>query len=198
MRLLHEFVTVKKTISSFSTHPLLAGLNLRWFDPTQAYCIDRVDKGLSEGLMLKRAKCTIYLAQESETLGKDSELASTLAQGKPVIALVPLGDKKYVNDLLELLVDTYKDLKRKQIILDQLKVFDPSLAWGNSDDSKRIRFFIDNPDLCDKSEILEHLYEKAKKYFDDRFKTLHDSHPLGLQVDLDFGRCYRCLGCPRY
>lgn len=39
--------------------------------------------------MLKRAACTLYLAQETDTLGKDSELASTLAQGKPVIAYVP-------------------------------------------------------------------------------------------------------------
>ena len=39
--------------------------------------------------MLKRAKCTIYLAGETETLGKDSELAATLAQGKTVIAYVP-------------------------------------------------------------------------------------------------------------
>ena len=37
---------------------------------------------------MKRAKCTIYMAQEGDTLGKDSELAATLAQGKPVIAYV--------------------------------------------------------------------------------------------------------------
>jgi hypothetical protein len=39
--------------------------------------------------MLRRAACTLYLAQETDTLGKDSELASTLAQGKTVIAYVP-------------------------------------------------------------------------------------------------------------
>ena len=57
-------------------------------DAVLKYCEDRIDKGLSEALMLKRAKCTLFLAQESDTLGKDSELASTLAQGKPVIAYV--------------------------------------------------------------------------------------------------------------
>lgn len=31
------------------------GLKLRYFDPTQAFCEDRIDKGLVEGLMLKRA-----------------------------------------------------------------------------------------------------------------------------------------------
>ncbi len=67
----------------------LKALNLRYFDPTQSYTTNRIDKGLVEGLMLRRAACTLYLAQETDTLGKDSELASTLAQGKPVIAYVP-------------------------------------------------------------------------------------------------------------
>lgn len=62
---------------------------VRWFDPTQAHYESTIDKGLLEGLMLKRAKCTIYMAQEGDTLGKDSELAATLAQGKPVVAYVP-------------------------------------------------------------------------------------------------------------
>lgn len=42
--------------------------------------------------MLKRARCTIYMAQETDTFGKDSELATTLAQGKPVIVFCP-GDQ---------------------------------------------------------------------------------------------------------
>ena len=67
----------------------LRRLKLRHFDPTQSDCASRIDKGLVEALMLKRASCTVYLVQESDTLGKDSELASTLAQGKPVIAYVP-------------------------------------------------------------------------------------------------------------
>jgi len=66
----------------------LKGFPLRWFDPTQSFDNNLVDKGLLEGLMLKRARCTIYMAQEGDTLGKDSELAATLAQGKPVIAYV--------------------------------------------------------------------------------------------------------------
>ncbi len=58
MRLKHEYYAVNKTISRISNHEHLKDLNLRWFDPTQAYCEDRIDKGLAEGLMLKRAKCT--------------------------------------------------------------------------------------------------------------------------------------------
>lgn len=64
--------------------------NLDYFDPTQCYCESPVDKGLVEGLVLSRVKATLYMAQESDTLGKDSELASTLARGKPVIAYVPM------------------------------------------------------------------------------------------------------------
>jgi hypothetical protein len=74
------------------TEANLRELNLRVFDPTQSYEDCTIDKGLVEGLMLKRASLTIYLAQEGETLGKDSELAATLAQGKPVIAYVPRHD----------------------------------------------------------------------------------------------------------
>ena len=65
-------------------------LNVRYFDPTQSYIGSRIDKGLVESLMLKRAKCTVYSVQDTDTLGKDSELAATLAQGKPVIGYVPL------------------------------------------------------------------------------------------------------------
>jgi hypothetical protein len=73
----------------FKGNARLRRLKVRYFDPTQSYSAHRIDKGLVEALMLKRAKCTLYLAQETDTLGKDSELASTLAQGKPVIAYVP-------------------------------------------------------------------------------------------------------------
>ena len=48
-----------------------------------------MDKGLIESLMLKRAACTVYSVRDTDTLGKDSELAATLAQGKPVIAYAP-------------------------------------------------------------------------------------------------------------
>lgn len=89
MREPHEYQVVSKTITEVFGTEALRKLKVRWFDPTQAYCEDRIDKGLVEALMLRRAMCTLYLVQETDTLGKDSELASTLAQGKPVIAYVP-------------------------------------------------------------------------------------------------------------
>ncbi|WP_434419904.1 hypothetical protein [Nannocystis pusilla] len=67
-------------------------LNLRYFDPTQAYCPNKYDKGLVECLMIRCAKVTIYCAQRQDTMGKDSELAITLGLGKPVIVYVPRGD----------------------------------------------------------------------------------------------------------
>lgn len=69
----------------------VARLNLRYFDPTQAYCPNKYDKGLVECLMIRCAKVTIYCAQRQDTMGKDSELAITLGQGKPVIVYVPEG-----------------------------------------------------------------------------------------------------------
>lgn len=70
----------------------IARLKLRYFDPTQAYCANKYDKGLIECLMIRCAKVTIYCAQRQDTMGKDSELAITLGQGKPVIVYVPEGE----------------------------------------------------------------------------------------------------------
>lgn len=65
-------------------------LNLRYFDPTLCYCDSRIDKGVIECLLVRSSKVTIYCAQEGDTFGKDSELAATMAQGKPVIVYVPV------------------------------------------------------------------------------------------------------------
>jgi hypothetical protein len=89
MREPHEYLAVNELCRVIFEHPSLAPLKLRWFDPTQAYCQDRIDKGLAEALMLKRAN-TVYLVQESDTLGKDSELASTLAQPRETGWSAPL------------------------------------------------------------------------------------------------------------
>jgi hypothetical protein len=88
MRERWEFKETYNFIKKVFGEQLLDIPKIRWFDPTQSYYDNIIDKGLLEGLMLKRAKCTIYMAQEGDTLGKDSELAATLAQGKPVIAYV--------------------------------------------------------------------------------------------------------------
>src|ERR1017187_8527142 len=97
---------------------------------------------VQRALMLKRAQCTLYLAQESDTLGKDSELASTLAQGKPVIAYVPRIDQSNEEWFLRWLLDTakrlYPDQDLGQLIMKQLQVFSPEAAWNDRDTKKWI------------------------------------------------------------
>lgn len=89
-----DYIRVAKFVSEVFSHPLLQRLKLMYFDPTVCYHPDITMSGLLEGLMLKRAKAIIYQAGESDTFGKDSELASTLAQGKPAIVYVEKVSKK--------------------------------------------------------------------------------------------------------
>ncbi|MGI0016497.1 MAG: hypothetical protein ACREBU_24005, partial [Nitrososphaera sp.] len=89
MRTESDFVCVNRFVSQLFAHEEIASLRLRYFNPTQSWIEDRVAKGLVEALMLRRAGCTIYMAQKSDTFGKDSEASVALGQGKPVIVYVP-------------------------------------------------------------------------------------------------------------
>jgi hypothetical protein len=182
MRQRHEYLFISRTTDEIFSHSELKRLKIRYFDPTQAYCFDRVDKGISEALMLKRAQCTIYLAQESDTLGKDSELASTLAQGKTVVAYIPNGDKRYVDGLLQDLTRINPRKSQKELVIEQLKIFDPDLAWND----EKTRNWIKN-DRKNETFGLNHLYTAVKRTYDKRAKTLKETHPLGIQVNLDTG-----------
>ncbi len=183
MRLPHEYVSISQIVNQIFKSNELQELELRWFDPTQAYCKQRIDKGLSEALMLKRASCTLYLAQETDTLGKDSELASTLAQGKPVIAYVPEGDSDYVDNLLNNLKVHNPNKEEKELIIDQMKIFDPLLAW----EDEEIQKWINNLEEVSVTELKTRLYVLVKEYYDKRADTLKNSHPLGIQVNLSSG-----------
>ncbi|MCH9012338.1 MAG: hypothetical protein IIA68_04640 [Proteobacteria bacterium] len=185
MRQQFEFWNVSRFIDSLFQTELLRDLNLRWFDPTQAYCDDRIDKGLVEGLMLKRAKCTIYLAQESDTLGKDSELATTLAQGKPVIAFVPKlrnfdSFREFTGDILN---ELYPGEDKKKIAMSFLQLFDPEGAWTN----KKIRSWLNAPKSAKFEDILHAIYQSANRMYDKRADALKKFHPLGVQVNLETG-----------
>jgi len=183
MRERHEFLLVSDLTAEILDNKTLQPLNLRWFDPTQAYCADRVDKGLAEALMLKRAKCTLYFAQETDTLGKDSELASTLAQGKPVIAYVPAPDESYLESLLSRLQATYPDRDVKDLVLAQLRIFQPAAAW--TDDL--VRRWLDDPSKMDLARAKEVLATAIKLHYDRRARMLREDHPLGIQVNLTTG-----------
>ena len=93
MRTPKDYIEQHQFIKRVFDDPQVAPLNLRYFDPTLSYVDNRISKGLVEMLMLQRANVTIYNAGAEDTLGKDSELAATLAQGKAVIVYVPLGSK---------------------------------------------------------------------------------------------------------
>lgn len=89
MRTDADFVSVNHFVKTLFDHHKVRQLKLRYFNPTQSWVEDRIAKGLVEALMLRRANFTIYMAQKSDTFGKDSEASVALGQGKPVIVYVP-------------------------------------------------------------------------------------------------------------
>jgi len=95
-----DFASQDNFIREVFEHKDIKPLRLRYFDPTLSYADDRVTKGLIEALMLRRARVTIYNAGAKDTLGKDSELAATLAQGKPVIVYVAEGGDEAEKEIL--------------------------------------------------------------------------------------------------
>lgn len=190
------------------------GLNefkIRYFDPTQSICSNPRDKGLIEGMMLKRALCTIYLAQESDTMGKDSELAATLAQSKPVIAYVPKYDpKEYSKKISSYPLDFFK---KRLLILRAEGIFSDSDCIGKIEEidpnfKKTINIFIDEIANYRINQPFSLWTEKENKFkrtsknfskickilavgeccnFDKRIRLLKGRHPLSMQVDLQFG-----------
>jgi hypothetical protein len=182
MRKRHEFLEIAEFTTRVFDNPKLQDLKLRWFDPTQAYCGERIDKGLSEALMLKRAACTLYLGQESDTLGKNSELASTLAQGKPVIAYLPCPTDQEVKDNVSRLATIY-ERSEEETVLERLQVFSPDLAWCDPD----VRGWLDCPGTLDRERAMQLLTDKTRGHYDRRAKMLKETHPLGIQVNLGTG-----------
>lgn len=89
MRVQADFVSVNDFVRELFDDRAVRHLKLRYFNPTQSWIDDRIAKGLVEALMLKRCSVAIYMAQESDTFGKDSEASVALGQGKPVIVYVP-------------------------------------------------------------------------------------------------------------
>lgn len=206
-----EFEEVYDFIRKVFQHELLHALKLRYFDPTHCKCGNPRDKGLLEGLMLKRASCTIYMAQEGDTLGKDSELAATLAQGKPVIVYVPQYE---CEDLAERIRSYPLDfLKRRLLILDaegvldepacegKLAAFDPnyestmnrflqSLAEHRRKYPFTLGFELDDGfrrEFADFEGVCGLLAVAEKFNFDRRAALLQGRHPLAMQVALDSG-----------
>jgi hypothetical protein len=211
MRKQWEFEDVATFVVDLFSDKRLRALKLRYFDPTQSDCTSRIDKGLVEALMLKRASCTIYLVQESDTLGKDSELASTLAQGKPVIAFVPnLNINDYARKIkgfpLEFFKIRFRVLQAEGVfeqpeLKEQLSAIDPQFTDTVNEFLDRVEEFSEAQPFTlwetkqtgFKNElamfdIVCQLLATAEKYnFDKRATVLKSVHPLSLQVHLESG-----------
>jgi transcriptional regulator with XRE-family HTH domain len=89
MRSHADYVSVNNFVETIFSDPAIKVLKLRYFNPTQSFISDRVAKGLVEALMLRRSRLTVYMAQKTDTFGKDSEASVALGQGKPVLVYVP-------------------------------------------------------------------------------------------------------------
>jgi hypothetical protein len=207
MRKAWEYKDLYDFIECLTTAEELKELELRYFDPTQAFTDNRVNKGLVEALMLKRARCTVYSVQDTDTLGKDSELASTLAQGKPVIAYIPdiqPGDRAkqlaledpatilerlrfvlYADEQLSqrLTDEEYNTVSRVQ---DELTKFCGQRIWQsvcNDEEVERFRSAV-RPDFENFCRVIA---GSEKAVYDKRANTLKNSHPLAVQVNLETG-----------
>jgi hypothetical protein len=206
MRKRWEFEDLFDFVNGLMATPALGALNLRHFDPTQAFTKDRVDKGLVESLMLKRAKCTVYSVQDTDTLGKDSELAATLAQGKPVIAYVPsvdievraaqLGheDPATVQDRLRFVL--YADDQFAQSVsaedvefvrgFQAIEQYERDRTWRTVPDPQTVGAFRAAHGAAI-TRLCRIVAAAEGRVYDRRAKTLKVSHPLGIQVNLATG-----------
>jgi hypothetical protein len=198
MRESWEFENITEFTRELFGDPSLAPLHLRFFDPTLSHLTDRIDKGLVEALMLKRARCTIYMTQELDTLGKDSELASTLAQGKPVIAYIPQvtpaevqkslanAPVRMITQRLTLMLTT-EHIQAKlrptaAALLSELLKFQPLFKLAGDED----KIFRKNH-RTEIEQVIDIIAQAEPQYFESRAKTLLRIHPLSLQVNLDTG-----------
>jgi hypothetical protein len=195
MRKPHEYVMLNEFCRHvFSPEScLVKNLKLRWFDPTQAYCEDRVEKGLSEALMLKRAKCTIYMIQESDTLGKASEMASTLAQGKTVIAYVPCVKEENKNEHKQWIKEyserpIFEDFGQDDILRSLAETYcvDSLISDTQPGDHEFRNWYFKETNM-EIDKIIENIVSCAEKVWNKRAKTLMEDHPLGIQVNLETG-----------
>lgn len=201
MREQWEFEDINKTVAEIFNHKKLKDLNLRYFDPTQSHLDFRIDKGLVESLMLKRALCTVYLVQESDTFGKDSELAATLAQGKPVIAYLPKIDVSEKAASAERRPLAYLQSRLSQLaaeskisphyvpevfsFLHEVSSFWPLFNFSARDEE---RVFLRERKLeLKRKNMCRILAEAEQELFESRDRTLRKVHPLAIQVHLDSG-----------
>lgn len=205
MRQKWEYEQLYDFVSELMSSETLKALNLRYFDPTQSFEANRIDKGLVEALMLKRAGCTVYSVQDTDTLGKDSELAATLAQGKPVIAFAPEIDVAKRTE--QLMVEEPSALRDRLLFVQNAdesfgyRAGEPELIelmatplndvmektlWRSLPDSAlntefRASCGADLEKFCHLIALSE------RNIYNKRAKMLKETHPLAIQVHLATG-----------
>jgi hypothetical protein len=69
------------------------------------------------------------------------------------------------------------------IILERLQAISPSLAWTDP----QVRRWLDVPTEMDQDRATALLVRTAREHYDKRAETLRESHPLGIQVNLETG-----------
>lgn len=194
-----EFAATYEFVRAVFDHPAVKNLNLLHFDPTLSFTHDRIDKGLTEGLMLKQAECTLYQVQETDTLGKDSELASTLAQGKSVIAFVPDENKEQIASrirsnglrfvmkrlmllMAEEVLIAKEELESATAFLAKAGSFAPFFRLVGTEEKEFL-----NRIKKEWANVESILPEAERAYMQKRADTLASRHPLAMQVHLESG-----------
>jgi len=144
--------------------------------------------------------------QDTDTLGKDSELAATLAQGKPVIAYVPrIVVEDRVNELLGEDPVTIQDRLRFVLYADEyfaaslsaqdlefvqgyheLEGFEQRRIWKSVPDQDAIAAFR-GAQQVPLQRLCAIIAASEARIYDKRAGTLANTHPLAVQVNLDTG-----------
>jgi hypothetical protein len=168
---------------------------LTHFDPTLSFTRDRIDKGLIEGLMLHRASVTIYMAQELDTLGKDSELAATLARGNTVIAYVEQATDDQLRGRMVNAPLAYLRTRALQHLADErISAADAATVFRALDPEGSLAtrsgfYLLARKDLAEAKvreelrPVVAALARAEAKFLRQRADGLQKAHPLALQID---------------
>ena len=68
-------------------------------------------------------------------------------------------------------------------MLAQLQVFEPAAAWTDG----VVRGWMDSPLSAPVETVKDRLHRAIVKHYDGRARTLRETHPLGIQVNLATG-----------
>ena len=144
MRKRDDFRNMAKDCNLIFKRDALRKLKVRYFDPTMSAADGHEDKGLIECLMVKCAKAVLYFAGESDSFGKDAEMAMAMSLGKPVVILCPRDEKG--KGRMEFFRDVHP--------LSRLIRFDTGVACG--------AMVTENPDVAGK--LLERIFSNTLEY----------------------------------